>query len=150
MAAISIVEFCEIHGACQEGRKWALDNCKDMAEAWIKLKPEWFLWVATRKGVLSDIELREFACWCVRNTPIGNNKTVWSLLSEQRSRNAVEVAEQFARGKATREELGAARNAAWAAAWAATRAAAEAAAWDATRDAQAEYLRSVVANPFAG
>jgi len=124
MKNMSIVDFCKIHGACRQGREWALANCKDMAEAWIKLKPEWFLWVATREGVLSDRDLREFTCWCVRNTPIGNNKTVWSLLVK---------------------ELDAAYSAAYAAS-----AAAYSAAWDAAWDAQAEYLRSIVANPFAG
>ena len=74
---------------------------------------------------------REFACWCVRNTPVGDDKTVWDLLEDERSKNAVIVAENLARGKATKEELAAAR----AAAWAAARAAAGYAAWDSVWDA---------------
>ena len=57
-------------------------------------------------------ELRLWACWCIRNTSISGGRTVWDLLSDPRSRNAVETAERFARGEATREELAAA----WAAA----------------------------------
>ena len=61
-------------------------------------------------------ELRLWGCWCIRNTPISGGRTVWDLLTDPRSRNAVETAERFARGEATRKEL--------AAAWAAARTAA--------------------------
>ena len=77
-------------------------------------------------------ELRLWGCWCVRNTPISDCRTVWDLLTDPRSRNAVEVAERLARGEATREELAAAYAAgaaAWAEAWAARD------AWDAAREA---------------
>jgi len=78
---------------------------------------------------------REFACWCVRNTPLENDKTTWDLLTDK-SRDAVRVAEKYARGEATDEELAAAWAAASAAAWAGARdAASVAAAWDAARDA---------------
>lgn len=59
-----------------------------------------------------DRQARLYACAIVRKTPISGNKTVWDLLTDERSRNAVEVSEQFAIGKATQEELGAARRAA--------------------------------------
>jgi hypothetical protein len=84
-------------------------------------------------------ELRLWGCWCIRNTPISGGRTVWDLLADPRSRNSVEVAERFALGEATCEELGAAwaaaRDAAGAAAWAAARDAARGAAWDAARGA---------------
>ena len=94
---------------------------------------------------------RLFAVWCGRQ--------VQYLMTDQRSTNALDVAERHANGNATDEELAAAwaaalvaawaaawdaaldaaRVAAWAAAWdaawAAARAAAWAAAWDATGDA---------------
>jgi hypothetical protein len=84
------------------------------------------LWMAN-----ADSILRLIATECVRKTPLHDGRTVWDLLTDPRSRNAVEVAEKFAHGKATREELAAAR----AAAWDAARAAARAAAWDAARAA---------------
>ena len=68
------------------------------------------LWVADATRTL-----HEFACWCVRNTPLGNGKTVWDLLSDERSRTAVEVKEQWLLGKATDQELAAAGDAARAA-----------------------------------
>ena len=92
-------------------------------------------------------ELRLFACWSVRQ--------IWHLVTDERSRRAVEVAERHALGQATDQELAAARDAAWAAArdaardaarnaardaawaaaWAAARNAARDAAWAAARDA---------------
>ena len=87
---------------------------------------------------------REFACWCVRSTPVGNGKTTWDLLEDQRSKDAVIVSEKYARGEATEKELAAARDAAWDAARAATRAA----AWDAARDpawaAQTKHLFEIL------
>ena len=78
---------------------------------------------------------RLFAVWCVRQ--------IEHLITDQRSRNALDVAERHAYGLATDEELAAAGAAAWAvamaaagaAAWAAARGAARAAATDAARGA---------------
>ena len=85
-------------------------------------------------------ELRLFACWCVRETPLHDGRKVWDLLTDPRSRAAVETAERFARGEgATKKELAAAEAVGWAVASAAARdaagAAAEAAAWATARDA---------------
>ena len=85
-----------------------------------------------------DREIRLYAVWCVRQ--------VQHLMTDPRSLAALDVAEAFANGKATKEELDAARAAAWAAAdaadaaWAAARAAAGAAwaaAWAAEAAAEA-------------
>lgn len=141
-----IQEFCDKHNACQEGKDWALENCQTMDEVWQTAKPEWLIWVAIRKGVLSDKELRLFACWCVRQ--------IWDLLTDERSKNAIIVAEKFAKGEATEEELKAAAadaaDAAYAdaadAAYAAAYAAADAARQTSKAD-QAKYLRSLY-NPF--
>ena len=126
-------------GACDEAREWA--DGKDLVTAWTTCnRSDWMLWLLDALGYRDDRTLRLFACWCVKQEPC------WSLLSDERSRTAVEVAERYARGEATDEELAAARDAArdaWyaaevaaeAAAEVAAEAAAEVAAWAAARDA---------------
>jgi hypothetical protein len=83
---------------------------------------------------------RLFACDCAeRVLPIYEKK----YPDDKRPREAIAVSRRYADGKATKEELAAARDAAWdaaraaagAAAGDAARAAAWAAAWDAARDA---------------
>lgn len=82
-----------------------------------------------------DREIRLFAVWCARQ--------VQRLLKDKRSRDALDVAERYANGEATRSELRAARDAAarsaaraaaWEDAWEAARAAC-AAAWYAAAEA---------------
>lgn len=127
MNDMTIQEFCALHRACSDGREWAVQNCKTMQDVWRDAKPEWLIWMATRQGVLDDRTLRLFGCWSVRQ--------VWHLLTDERSRHAVEVAERYASGCTTDEELAAAMDAPWDAAWAAAWVASREAAWVASRDA---------------
>jgi hypothetical protein len=151
---MTIAEFCTKHGACAEGREWAIaTGLTTMSELWKRadITPEWRVWIATRDDVLTDRTLLLFACWCVRQ--------VWHLLTDDRSRSAIEVAERFADGKATAEELDAAFAAAWAAAsdagyaasadWAADIAAAKA-AWAASAAASDASAAASDASAAAG
>ena len=108
------------------------------------------IWLLCRKQFMSDKDMRLFAVWCAREA--------LKLLKnpDPRSLNACDVAERFANGQATSDELDAARDAAWSAAmdadsdaaWSAARAAARdaawaaawSAAWSAARDAQIDKL----------
>jgi hypothetical protein len=146
-------DFLKQHSACTGGAKWALSISEDMADVWDAMieqgKYEWLVWTATRPGVFSDSILRKLVCRFIRETPIADGRKIWDLLTDERSRKAVEVAERYAEGKATYEELEAAfvaANAAYdaaeaaaydaaAAAYDAARAAAYDAAYDAVRDA---------------
>ena len=83
-----------------------------------------------------DKEIRLYAVWCARQ--------VQHLMKDQRSLDALDVAEQYALGKATETELKDARDAArsdaaWSAAMSDARAAAMDAAWAAR--AAARYAR---------
>ena len=95
-----------------------------------------------------DKEIRLYAVWCARQ--------VQHLMTDPRSLAALDVAEAFANGKATKEELAAARAPARAAAWdaaaaarAAARAAAWAAAWDAATAARAAAWAATAARAAA-
>ena len=134
-----ITDFARKHEACQKGVKKALSlGCKTMSEVWAhpEFDAEDRIWAATRKGVLTDKELRLFA--------VSSARQVQHLMTDQRSIDALDVAERYANGEATDEELAAAwdtaRDAALAAARDAARAASLAAAWDASLAAQSHWL----------
>ena len=80
------------------------------------------LW-ALRAVPDADRDCRHYAVWCARE--------VQHLMTDPRCIHALDVAERYADGQATDDELKAAREAARAAAWDAARDA----AWDAARDA---------------
>jgi len=159
---LSPVDFCNATDACSEGRDYALtqptmiavwDNCPSV---------EWLLWICRKVKVKPDDRtLRLFAVWCARNTPLVDGRKTGDLITDPRSLAALEVAERYANGLATNDELVAARDAAAAAgaAWYAAWDAARDAAWDAARDAagaaagdawaaQATHFRTLVPNPF--
>lgn len=104
----------------------SLDPCGE-AFAWMKKRPtfreawescqrsDWMMWALNKIGFSDERKLRLYACACVRKTPLSDGRTVWDLITDESSRNAVVVAEKFAEGKATREEMDAAASAASAA-----------------------------------
>jgi membrane protease subunit (stomatin/prohibitin family) len=114
------------------------------------------VWVVLREYLIDDKTLRLFSVWCARQ--------VQHLITDERSINAIDVAEKYVLGQCSQSELDAARAAARAAASAAAMdaamdaaraaaraaardaawAAAMAAAWDAARDAQLQQLRKMV------
>ena len=95
------------------------------------------IWAFTREGIVDDKTLRLFAIACARR--------VQHLMTDKRSIDAIDVAERYANGNATEDELyaarAAARDAAWYAAWDAAWAAAMFAAWAAARAAARETDR---------
>ena len=73
------------------------------------------VWAFTREGIVDDKTLRLFAVGCARR--------VQHFMNDQRSIDALDVAERYANGNATKDELNAAMDAAMDAAMAAARAA---------------------------
>ena len=147
-------QFCAKTYACDDGQAFALTQ-PTMADVWDKCpRPDWLLWILHKLNRQPDARmLRLFAVWCARNTPLSGGRKVENLLTDPRSLAALEVAERYANGNATDDELAAAGYAAWAAAWAAARAAARDAAGDAAGAAawaaQVDQLRKMIPNPFA-
>ena len=159
-------QFCDETDACDDGRAFALTQ-QTMADVWDNCqRVDWLLWILDKLNRRPDGRtLRLFAVWCARSTPLSDGRKVGDLLTDPRSLAALEVAERYAKGNATDDELAAAwaaardaawdaagaaagaaaRDAAWAAAWAAARDAAR----DAARAAQADQLRKMIPNPFA-
>jgi len=141
---LSPVDFCNETNACREGRDYALTQ-PTMAAVWDNCpSAEWLLWICRKVEVKPDDRtLRLFAVWCARNTPLADGRKTGDLITDPRSLAALEVAERYANGKATVEELAAAEAAAW-------YAAAEAAAWYAARDAAARTAAWAAARAAAG
>ena len=118
--------------ACAEAVEWVGD--KTLAEAWATCeRADWMLWLVSKIDGSYTPRLRLATCACARTS------LKYVPAGEDRPRLAIECAERYARGEATKDELAAARAAAGAAAgaaaWAAARAAAGAAAGDAAGDA---------------
>ena len=124
-------------GACDEAKVWAATQ-PDLATAWRNCRrADWMLWLLDTMKYDDPQNYRLIACAFVRETPLANGQKVWDLLTDPRSRNAVEVAERFAIGNATEQDLIAASDAAWAAA----RAASDAwAAWAAASDVHSDII----------
>jgi hypothetical protein len=123
-------EFCALTKACGEGRDWAITQ-PTMSDVWDHCpRSDWLLWILNRLGQRPDDRtLRLFAIWCARHTPIGDGRVTGDLLTDPRSIAALEIAERYAAGGATAEELVAAHDAAHDAAYAAAYAAVDAAAY---------------------
>jgi hypothetical protein len=86
------------------------------------------------RGKATERKLRLFACACCRR--------IWHLLPDEASRRAVEVAERYADGQVTEEQLEeAGKRAGWAAAWAAHGDAAEAAAWATSTEQEEDWTK---------
>ena len=122
-------------GACDEASIFAA-TCPSLKRAWKTCKrPDWMIWLVTHLGFDDPKMSRRYECWCVRNTPLADGRKVWDLLTDKRSRDAIEVSERFAEDNASQDKL----DAAWAAAGAAAR--------DAAGAAQANRLRELI--PYA-
>ena len=97
-------------GACAngiaDGRRY--DTCTDWWRG--TQRSDYMLWLLEAVAYPDDRKLRLLACRVVRETRVDDTRTVWDLLTDDRSRKAVEVAEQYTVGEATKDELEAAES----------------------------------------
>lgn len=92
--------FISAHGSKAPEGSCDFAQCYNLlSEVWeCCLDPYWMVWMLARAGHNDERGLRQFACQAVR-------LFLWDFVVDDRSRKAVEDAERFAAGKATREEL---------------------------------------------
>jgi hypothetical protein len=129
---MSITDFLQSLEACPEAVAWASDF-RELEELWHSCPhAEWMIWALEEVGYDNETNLRLFATSCARHH--------WHLLTDPRSRRAVEIAERFARRAAHAEELRQAREdgraatlaGAWPTSWTAAAAAAATTAYATT------------------
>lgn len=101
-------EYCESINACEEAVNWIGD--KSLTEAWETCtRYDWMIWLINNsENYVTDKQLRLIAVDFARQ--------VQHLMTDQRSIDALNVAERYANGGATDNELAAALDAADAAA----------------------------------
>ena len=90
--------------ACEDARQWASDKTLETIISDCH-RGDWLLWLAQKV----DIDIRLLTLAKARCA-----KTVYHLMNDDRSRKAVDVAERFGLGLATKEELAYAADAAYA------------------------------------
>lgn len=73
---------------------------------------DYMLWLLEAVNYDDQRVLRLLAVRFVRETVLSDGRTVWDLLTDERSKQAVIVAERYANGEASEDELRAARVAA--------------------------------------
>lgn len=95
--AQEIAEFLREHEPGDALKSFA-DDCRTLRELWQKCpRGDWMIWLLHQLGAREVAELRLFACWCARR--------YWHLMTDQRSRTAVDAAERFALAGCTWQEL---------------------------------------------
>lgn len=109
--------FLQAHQPYTADAKKMLLPYKSMRQAWNALVRNenryWLIFILTQQGVVSPAAQRRLACRFVRETPLHDGRRIWDLLSDRRSKAVVEMAENYADGKTTEEELERARKAAY-------------------------------------
>jgi hypothetical protein len=117
-------DWCKSHDACEEALADIAERKQTLAERWVtNERGDWMIWLCIKAGVSGSI-LRHISVDCAR-------RALHLVREEYRATLAhtLDVAERYADGSATQDELAAASVAASAAAWAAASVAASAAAW---------------------
>ena len=97
--------FLEDINACEEACEWVKENNFTLNEAWQKCKRgDWMLWLIKKANLCDHRKLTLAKARCA--------KLVIHLMKDERSRKAIEVAEDYGNNKATKDDLAAAAYAA--------------------------------------
>lgn len=93
---ISVSDFVLLH-AEQSESPLEVGKFQSMAEAWRNATPQTLLWIATRRGTLTEKEYRQFACYCA--------KQIWRAMPNKECCDAVSAAEAYLAGLMTEKGL---------------------------------------------
>ena len=145
MKDLTLKEFCHKYLACAEGYEYgkSLTDKKEqamMGEVWPRMdNRDYMLWVVSQERVLTKRERVALSVRFIKETHLADGRTVYDLLTDQRSIDAIAVCEAYVRGEASDAACDAAsdaaRDAARDAANVAVRAAASGAASAAAKEA---------------
>jgi len=105
-----LIAWLKTWGACQSVIDWleGLPPDTTIRAVWETCPVgDWAIWMLKRLGADSR-RLTRVACRIIRKAPIANERTIWDLLTDPRSQNAVKVAELWAHYEESDEELEAA------------------------------------------
>jgi hypothetical protein len=83
------------------------NNINSWEDAWNKcVRPDWMLELIKNDIIVVDEDmLRKFACRCLFETPIGDDRTTYNLLKDERLINAVETVYHYTNGGETSDDL---------------------------------------------
>jgi len=96
--------------ACTDGVEYVRTACGgSLKVAWRVCKqPTQMCWLL--RNLIADKRKQNLlGCRLIRETPLGNGRKVWDLLTDERSRNFVEIVKRFEKAEATGYELYAAK-----------------------------------------
>jgi hypothetical protein len=151
----------KLQSACSSGLEYMLKS-KSTEKAWNEcVNPQWMFWALRHIGYDDRKTLTLLACKIACDTPLSDGRHTYELMTDKRSRDAIEAAILYAHRKITLDDLrvfkNVAANAAYAAA--AVAAATDAAVADvadaadaadaaaAARKVQCQYIREFI--PFS-
>lgn len=114
MGHTEFLQYLKSRKACVSGIAF-VETCSSPQQAWEKCnRSDFMMWYL--QEIEYDINtILAIACRCIRGTRLADGRTVWDLLTDERSRTAVETVERYIKGQASVEEVRAAALAARAA-----------------------------------
>ena len=111
MKDLTLAEFCRAYDACIDGYAYGRGLTPKggdamMSEVWPLMDNwEYMRWVLSREGVLTKRERVALSVRFIRETHLQDGRTVYDLLTDKRSIDAIAVCEAYIKGDASDADL---------------------------------------------